>query len=1145
MAFMTVKLVPGVRAEQTPLLLQAGVIQSNNVRWRDGLPEKIGGWKKFYPSALPGPVRELWTWEDLNGNDHLAAAGESTVTVLTGNAPTNVTPQSATRNPSALATTSGSPLVVVTDVGSGATIHESVTLQTPYSISGICIYPGNYPIVSVTDADHYTINIGQNAGATVAGVACTISSVGGSPSFTVHLANHGLAVGANFSLVLPTTVGGVTLSGFSAVATVIDANNFTITAPNTAASIQTVNYGNVANPGIQLVQWITASQQPAILITAAAAFSAGYWGIAMPHNPGTIFPGMTVTNQTTGQVLGTVASYAPVSVTQQAQPFISGQTTLTLIGYDNSSGIVPGMSITDVTVGSGLGTVASYVGYTLTLSAPATFTAHYTVTATAAWTSDYGGIHVPANPGWVVANMAVTDLTLGGTALGFIQNYRPLNATDQVRNQFFAGNTSITMYHEGWRCAVPGAHAVDLDQSASLGTVVSYLVTNLVVTPPATFHGNPGETIQFTTVDNVMLLYQQPALGPIPVNSAGANDVLGFGLTDTLTFSSGTNHVLTFIAALSSGSAGPNDVLAFTGSAAPTLTASAAFTTTYSAINMPPNPGWITTGMTVFDETIGQVLGVVNSYGPSARTSLVYPNAFSAGATTIQMLAEGWRFALPGMQVFDLTPSRRLIGTVSSYIGLTLTLTAGALVSGAANDTLEFNSGTQAVLFVDSRSGPLPLPFNSGGASDVLAFIGASAPPPAGLTPYSADDWCMFNFGSILLINPEDGPIFQYDPTTGLGGSQLVVPAPSKVHGMFLAMPEQMVVTYGASTQGVQDPMLVAWSDAGSFNTWILAINNQAGTYRLSRGSRIVGGIQAPMQAMLWTDVGLWLMTYIGYPDVWGFSEIAQECGLIAKKAVAAIGVQVFWMGQDKFWTFTGGQVQPLPCEVWDAIFQNLNRDLVDLIRCYTDTAFDSIGWFFPSLATKLPGALQENDSFITFNRVTGEWDYGTPVDIYGDGKVGGIMVSDWTDANVFGNPISAMTNATGTQSQLMWMDMGHDADGQPIDWWIRTGLFMLSEGEDFLFVDRCRPDFRWRTFSSPTTPGATISITLYAQDDSDNPSKPPKVYGPFPVTETTGSFDPRARGRYFSLKVEGNDLGSFARLGAVKFRFAPDGRAG
>jgi hypothetical protein len=255
-------------------------------------------------------------------------------------------------------------------------------------------------------------------------------------------------------------------------------------------------------------------------------------------------------------------------------------------------------------------------------------------------------------------------------------------------------------------------------------------------------------------------------------------------------------------------------------------------------------------------------------------------------------------------------------------------------------------------------------------------------------------------------------------------------------------------------------------------------------------------------------------------------------------------------MSQDRFWTFVGGQAAPLPCEVYDAVFQNLNLALLHKIRCGTNAGFDEITWFYPSLATTREGAIQENDSYVKFNRVTGEWDYGTPIDVFGGGASGGLMVSDWVDFNVFGHPISAMTLSDGMTSQIMWMEMGRDAgedqSGNPIamNWWFRTGFFMLNDGEDFLFIDRVRPDFRWRKFGDdPVTESAQLLITLYAQNDPADTR--PTTYGPFLVNAQKVEFDPRCRGRYFSLKVEGNDTGHFARLGAVKFRFGVDGRAG
>jgi hypothetical protein len=437
---------------------------------------------------------------------------------------------------------------------------------------------------------------------------------------------------------------------------------------------------------------------------------------------------------------------------------------------------------------------------------------------------------------------------------------------------------------------------------------------------------------------------------------------------------------------------------------------------------------------------------------------------------------------------------------------------------------------------------------NYGGQGDTGTGGPVGTPVTAAGLDVATLDWCMVNFGATLIAQPEGLGFFKWASDSGYLMAQPIPQAPQAATGFFLAMPQQQLVAYGASTGSSpeQDPMLVRWCDNANYTVWVGTVDNQAGSYRLTRGSKIIGGIQAPMQAMLWTDIGFWLMTYIGYPDIWGFMEVAQECGLIAKKAVGVSGGQVFWMSRDRFWTFAGGQVQPLPCEVWDAVFQNLNLNLLDRIRFGANSGFDEVMWFYPSLATAQAGALQENDSYVKLNRVTGEWDYGTPVDVYGGGALGGLMISDWVDNNVFGHPISAMTEPSGATSQLMWQEMARDADTQPMHWWFRTGLFLLNEGEDYIFVDRCRPDFRWRKFADQTTNSAQISITLYAQDQGDiNPSKPPTVYGPFTVTDSSQAFDPRARGRYFSFKVEGDDLGSFARLGAMKFRFSPDGRAG
>lgn len=412
----------------------------------------------------------------------------------------------------------------------------------------------------------------------------------------------------------------------------------------------------------------------------------------------------------------------------------------------------------------------------------------------------------------------------------------------------------------------------------------------------------------------------------------------------------------------------------------------------------------------------------------------------------------------------------------------------------------------------------------------------ASAPPPLVGTPVRplySDDWTMENFGSDLIINPQDQPLFYWAPTSGVLGSQQLWQGPTVVHGFFIAMPQQMIVTYGASVQNVQDPMLVAWCDAGDLTDWTASASNEAGTFRLSRGSKIVAGIQGPQQAMLWTDVGLWLMTFIGYPDVWGFGEIARGCGLFAKKGVGVLGPMVFWLSKDNFWMYVNGGCQVIPCDVWDVVFKNMNlgygangEPFTEHIRCIVNTGFNEVAWHYPSLAS----VNGENDMYVKYNVTEQAWDYGWL------GATAGL------DQNVFGHPLFALMGSSGA-SYVMQAEMTNDANGAPIPYSFQTGFFQISEGEDKVYVDYCIPDFKWARWNRPQTVSAKVQLTFFTSDWPDDPNEQTGVYGPYTVTNASDAIDPRMRGRYFSMQVAGDDLGSFVRLGGIKLRYAPDGR--
>ena len=387
-------------------------------------------------------------------------------------------------------------------------------------------------------------------------------------------------------------------------------------------------------------------------------------------------------------------------------------------------------------------------------------------------------------------------------------------------------------------------------------------------------------------------------------------------------------------------------------------------------------------------------------------------------------------------------------------------------------------------------------------------------------TPVADSTYSLANWGKTLITNPSGYGVFAWSPDSGLRGSQLIVNAPTAATGLFIAMPEQQIVVYGASTYGINDPMLVAWCDNGNYNTWTAAVSNQAGTFRLTRGSKIVGGLQGPQQALLWTDLGCWAMQYVGYPLVYGFNEIAQGCGLIAKDAVGVLGPVVYWMSQKGFFMYANGAVSQLPCDVWDVIFQNLNTNYAYKIKAAPNSQFGEIAWHFTSKA----GGGVENDTYVKFNPSTNSWDYGS------------LNRSCWIDQSVLGSPLAG-TYVGGTY-YVVQHEMTNDANGVAMTPSFQTGYFMLSDGEEKVFIDYMIPDFKYQFYGTST--GASVQVTLYSVNF---PGDTPTQYGPYTVTNTSTSINLRARGRYFAMKFSSSDLGTWWRIGGVKFRFAQDGR--
>jgi len=305
MPFGSIKLRPGVSADWTPTLNEAGYSQSQLIRFRDSLAQKYGGWQRFYPFALAGIPRDMHAWQDLNGTNHLAVGTTVGVNVITSGVLTSITPQTIISNfaPNFSTVINTKTVTVVDPNISNVTTFDSVFYNTPISVGGI-ILSGLYPIVSITGTHSYTVTAATNAMATVnnGGAVPVFSTVLNSAVVGVLLNNDGMTVGDIIALSIPTTGNGVTIEGAYPATTITDANNFQI-----QISVQATGTGSFSMNGgnAQLVYYISLGPPAAGTGYGLGGYGLGGYGTGTvpASQTGTPITAMDLTSDNWGQLL--------------------------------------------------------------------------------------------------------------------------------------------------------------------------------------------------------------------------------------------------------------------------------------------------------------------------------------------------------------------------------------------------------------------------------------------------------------------------------------------------------------------------------------------------------------------------------------------------------------------------------------------------------------------------------------------------------------------------------------------------------------------------------------------------------------------------------------------------------------------------
>ena len=455
-----------------------------------------------------------------------------------------------------------------------------------------------------------------------------------------------------------------------------------------------------------------------------------------------------------------------------------------------------------------------------------------------------------------------------------------------------------------------------------------------------------------------------------------------------------------------------------------------------------------------------------------------------------------------------------MVGTVATAtVPTDVYLTPGSVITITGTTPAGYNGTwtvTSATAGVSSSTFTFSLP-STLGPQTVAGVIKVNT---WGFT--STTDWSLDNWGEYMVASPHMGEIFYWNPAGGAGRCEVMPNAPTVNEGMFISMPERQVIAYGSTFTGIQDPLLVRWCDVGNFASWVGTVTNQAGSYRIPKGSMIVGGLQGPQQSLLWTDIALWSMQYISQPFIYSFNEIGTGCGLVGRKAAATMSGVVYWMSQSQFFRLSNGGPEPIQCPVWDVIFQDIDTTKWQNVRCAPNSRFGEVSWFYPTIGS---GGIPTK--YVKYNTFTGQWDFGT------------LGRTAWIDQSVFGPPIGA-----GDNLYIYQHETSKDADGVAMNSSFTTGYFALAEGDEKTFLDQLWPDMKWGYYNG--VQDADVSITFYT---TDYPGRTPTVHGPYTVTQATDYITPRIRARLIAIKVSSSDIGSFWRLGNIRYRVQQDGK--
>jgi len=510
-----------------------------------------------------------------------------------------------------------------------------------------------------------------------------------------------------------------------------------------------------------------------------------------------------------------------------------------------------------------------------------------------------------------------------------------------------------------------------------------------------------------------------------------------------------------------------------------------------------------------------------NCFATTSGSTEVTVTISSHGATEGAFVTFSGATAVGGVPADELNAEHQ----ISNVTANTFTIT----VDTSATSTVGSGGGTAIDAVFQINPGLDTSVEGNGWGAGAWSRLGWGSGTPLTIVTDILRLWSQDNFGEDLIINVRDGGIYYWDESAGgravelqdLSGADSTTPTIAKQ--VIVSDQDRHVILFGADPRddiGTQDPLLIRFSDQEDPTTWDPTATNTAGDLRISNGSEIVSAIETRQQILVWTDVSLHAMQFLGPPFTFGIDQISENTTIASPKSPVAVDDMVFWMGADQFY-FYNGQVKPLPCSVKQYVFNDFNQNQKEKVFGGLNSAFNEVWWFYPSADS------DDIDRYVVFNYQEDVWYYGT------------LARTAWIDRGINNFPIAA------AEGYLFFQENGLNGDGSAINAYIESSQIDIEDGDSFQFIRRVIPDF---TFEGSTANNPVVDLTLkvrnfpggnYLNSNENAVTRSSTV----PVEQFTDQVFTRLRGRSMAIRAESDTTDVAWRFGTPRIDIRRDGR--